>query len=489
MSVSGAATDGTPRRILNSIAVGTGSTVFISILAAFSVRLITTHLGASAFGVLVLIQAFVSLAWNVSDLGLSQVLQRDIARGDQDEKWLLSQAMGLRGTLGLIVVPVAAAIGLLVYANRPDTLRIGLVLLLCSVPFSIAQEVASAHFNAQLRNTILTIGSVIRQVVFVGLVFLAVELHRSIMYCIAAALVGSVISAVYTIVAAKREVNFRPAFDRQTWYSMLRISSPIGLAYIIGSLYLKADTVILSFLSTVKQIGYYGVSYSIVSVFLVLPVVLTRSFIPSLSKPAGESIESEVNASLAFFAIGGTLCATGVIVCGPTVVRLIAGPHFGPSILPLRVLGLGLVFIFMTNGLSTVCLARGFTNKLFVISLVCLILNIALNIAAIPSFGITGAAEATLVCEVISMALMMQLVSSQVKVRPKVLQALTRPSAAGLITCVLLAPAYLHHGLSVGIGIVLIPAVCIVYFGILVVLGGVPIEVRSVIQSRRRARH
>jgi O-antigen/teichoic acid export membrane protein len=176
-------------------------------------------------------------------------------------------------------------------------------------------------------------------------------------------------------------------------------------------------------------------------------------------------------------------------VCGPTVVHLIAGAHFGPAIVPLRVLGFGLVFIFMTNGLSTVCLARGFTNRLFLISLVSLIINIALNIAAIPRLGINGAAEATLICEVLSMGLMMNLVSSQVKVRPKVFQALARPSAAGLITCVVLAPVYLRHGLGDGIGIALIPGVCVVYFGILVVLRGVPVEVRSVIQSKRRAKH
>jgi O-antigen/teichoic acid export membrane protein len=489
MSESESATDGTPQRILNSITAGIGSMLLLSVLGAFSVRLITTHLGASAFGILVLVQAFVSLSWSVSDLGLSQVLQRDIARGDQDERWLLSQAMGLRATLGLLVVPVAAAIGLLVYSNRSDTVRIGLVILLCSVPFSIAQEVAAAHFTARLRNVILAIGSGIQQLVFVGLVFLAVELHKSIMYCIGAALVGSVVSAVYTIMLARREVKFFPAFDRVMWYSMLRISGPIGLAFIIGSLYLKADTVILSFLSTVKQIGYYGVSYSIISVFLVLPVILTRTFIPSQVRANGESINSAIDSSLAFLAVGGTLSATGVMVCGPTVVRVIAGGHFGPSILPLRILGLGLVFIFMTNGLSSICLARGFTNRLFQVSLLSLILNIGLNIAAIPSLGINGAAEATLVCEVLSMAFMMHLVSSQVKIRPKVFQALARPFAAGLITCVFLAPIYLHHGLGDGIGLALIPGVCILYFGILASLRGVPIEVLSAIRSARRAKY
>jgi O-antigen/teichoic acid export membrane protein len=482
-----AATDGAPRRILNSIAVGIGSTLVVSIIGAFSVRLITTHLGASDFGILVLAQAFVALVWNVSDLGLSQVLQRDIARDDQDERALLSHAMGLRITLGLIVVPVAAAVGVLVYAHRSDTLKIGLVILLCSVPFSIAQEVAAAHFTARLRNAILALGSLIQQLIFVGLVFWAVESHRSILYCIGAALIGSAVSALYTTVAARREVKFFPAYDRAVWFSMLRTSSPIGLAYIIGSLYLKADTVILSFLSTVKQIGYYGVAYAIISVFLLIPVVLTRTFIPSLVKSAGDSLEGAANASLAYSAIGGTLSATGVMVCGPSIVRLIAGTHFEASVLPLRILGVGLIFIFMSNGLSSVCLARGYTNRLFRLSLIGLVVNIGLNIAAIPSLGINGAAGATLICELLTVAFMMHLVVTQVHVRPQFFRVLARPLLAGLITCGVLAPVYLHHGLSEGIGLTLIPGVLLVYFAVLTVVGGMPTEVRSAITTARHS--
>jgi O-antigen/teichoic acid export membrane protein len=479
--------DAAARPILNSIAVGIGSTLLLSIFGAFAVRLITTHLGASAFGILVLVQAFVSLAWNASDLGLSQILQRDIARGDQDEGHLLSQALGLRTTLSLVVIPVAAAIGLLVYAHRSDTLKLGLVLLLCSIPFAIAQEVAAAHFTSRLRNSVLAIGSVAQQVIFVGLVLLAVELHRSIIFCIGASFVGSVLYASYTIVAARREVKFAPAFDRAMWLSMLRTSTPIGLAYIIGSLYLKADTVILSFLSTTRQIGFYGVSYAIISVFLVLPVILTRTFIPSLVRSTGDSVESTANAALSFFAIGGTLSATGVMVCGPTVVRLVAGAHFGPSILPLRILGLGLVFIFMTNGLASVCLARGNTKSLFKMSLISLILNIVLNIIAIPDLGINGAAGATLICEVIAMAFIMYLVATQVKVRPQVFRVLMRPVASGLLTCALLLPVLLRRGLESGIGLGLVPIVIVVYFAILVLLRGVPVEVRTAFKLARHS--
>jgi O-antigen/teichoic acid export membrane protein len=301
-------------------------------------------------------------------------------------------------------------------------------------------------------------------------------------------LAGSIVSTLYTYIAARREVTFRPAFNRTIWLSMLRTSSPIGLAYIVGSLYFRADTIILSFLSTVKQIGYYGVSYSIVSVFLVLPIVLTRTFIPSLVKSDDETIDDAFHRSLAFFAIGGAFSATAILVCGPTVVRIISGNQFGPSIVPLRILGLGLIFTFMSSGLASICLARGSTNRLFHVSVISLILNIVLNIAAIPSLGINGAAEATLVCEGIQMIFMIYLVSTQLKIRPRVLQALTRPLIAGLLTCAVLAPVYLRHSLDVRFGLVLIPGVAIVYVGVLAVMRAVPVEIYAALRSLRQTK-
>jgi O-antigen/teichoic acid export membrane protein len=486
------APDETQRRIFSSISSGIVATVIVSALGAVSIRAITTRLGAAAFGIFILVQSYVTVIQTFTDLGLAQVLQRDIARGDQDEKSLLSHAMGLRITLSVLAVPIAVGLGFLIYADRSSTLKIGLVVMLCSIPFAVSSEVSSAYFSAKLRNTILAVIAVIQQVVFVGLVILAVSLHKSVVFCLGAALVGMIVGSILTSVLARREVPFTPSFDRDVWWSMLRTSSPIGLAYVVGLLYFKADTLILSFLSTAKQIGYYGAAYSIVSVFLVLPTVLTRTFLPSMVRASKETIERSIHSTLTYFAIGGTFSATAIMICGPTVIRIVAGSHFGASNPPLRILGVGLIFIFIATALSSVCVARGSGNKIFVMSVVSLVLNVALNIVAIPKFGIKGAAVATLICEVISLALFIRLVRKEVGVHIRVIESLARPFAAGLVPCLALAPLYLRGDLNVGYGLALIPATCVLYLVSLALLKGLPQELvtsaRSWVVTTRRGR-
>jgi O-antigen/teichoic acid export membrane protein len=470
-------TDKTHRRILSSLSTGFTATIIVSVLGAVSIRFMTTRLGATAFGVFVLVQAYVSLVQTFTDLGLAQVLQRDIALGDQDERSLLGYAMGLRATLSVAAVPIGAALGLLIYANRSSEMKVGLILMLCSIPFGVTQEVSAAHFSAKLRNTILAFGSVLQQVIFVGLVIVFVSIHRSVAYCLGAALIASIVASIYTNLMARRDVPFSPAFDRRVWTSMLRTSTPIGVAYVVGVLYFKADTVILSFLSTTRQIGFYGAAYSIVTVFLAAAGILTRTFLPSMVTASKELIDRSIHSALVYFSIGGTFSATAIMVGGPTVIHIVAGPHFGPADLPLRLLGLGLIPIFFSTALSSVCIARGFGNKLFTVSVVSLILNVALNVAAIPAFGIRGAAVATLCTELVSLTLFMRIVRRETGVRTRLVHVLARPLLAGAATSAVLAPLYTRSGLSVLSGLLLIVASCGLYLGFLALLRGVPREV------------
>ena len=57
--------------------------------------------------------------------------------------------MGLRVTLSVLAVPIAAGLGLLIYADRSTTFKIGLVVMLCSMPFAVSSEVSGGVLQRQ----------------------------------------------------------------------------------------------------------------------------------------------------------------------------------------------------------------------------------------------------------------------------------------------------------------------------------------------------
>ena len=462
------------RRFYSSIVSGFSSVIAVSLLGAVAIRIITVQLGAAAYGTFILVVTFMTLIQNSSSLGLSQVLTREVVKGEEDEARLLSLAMGLRVLMGVVAIPVAFGIGMLLYGHHSKETQISLAVVLLCVPLTAIWQVGMAHFAAQLRNVVVSTISLLQQVVYVGLVFLAVTLHKSVVYSVAAVVVGWAFAALVIVVLARREVRISLSYDRAIWISMLKVSTPVGLAYLLGTLYLKADTLVLGVMSTAKQVGYYGVAYAVMSFFLVLPVVLGSTFLPGIARATHDELEVKIHVALKYFAMLGVLAATAILVSGPTIVRIFAGPHFDAAVTPLRILGVGLIFIFSTSGLSSICVARGSANRLFMITLSALILNVALNIAVIPFFGIRGSAVATLACEVLSAILIARLIRAEFDIAAKNGRMLIRPLIAGLVTCAVLFPIYSRSHLSVVAGLALIPALLAIFAFVLALVRGYP---------------
>jgi O-antigen/teichoic acid export membrane protein len=477
------------RRVYTSLASGFTSVVAISVLGAIAVRAITTGQGASAYGTFVLVMSVMTLTQNLSSLGMAQVLTREVASGKMEESRLLSLAMGLRVTLGVLSVPIAYAIGVALYGHHADDIRIALGIILLAIPLMAATQVCYAHFSAQVRNVVTASVSLAQQTVYCGLVLVAVFLQKSVVYSVAAVVVGWAVAAVIVLTLTRREVKVSVAFDRSEWMTMLRVSAPIGLAYILGTLYMKADTLILGAMSTTRQVGYYGVAYAVMSFFLVLPSVLTQTFMAGLTKASDVDLGPLMRNALTYFATLGVLATTGIVVCGSTIVRIFAGPHFQASVTPLRILGFGLIFLFTTSGLSGIAVARGSANRLFMLSSVALALNVLLNIAVIPRFGIRGSAAATVVCEALSSVLIAWLIRTELNLRPQTPRLLIRPLVAGVVTCAVLFPFYSRSDLGILGGIALIPAVGLIFAVVLLVVRGYPEDLASSVRASLFGQH
>jgi O-antigen/teichoic acid export membrane protein len=78
--------------------------------------------------------------------------------------------------------------------------------------------------------------------------------------------------------------------SRHRSWEIVRVAAPIGFAWIIGTIYVKADTLILGVMTTTRQVGYYGADYATLSAFMALTPLLARVFLPQLSHwPTNES--------------------------------------------------------------------------------------------------------------------------------------------------------------------------------------------------------
>jgi O-antigen/teichoic acid export membrane protein len=164
------------RRVTASVLSGYGSTLLISGLGALATRLITVHTGPTNYGLFVTALTFVSSVMLLTDLGITSIMGRDIAKTPDGAAEILGQNLGLRLTLSVVIIPVVVFVGLLLY--KAPSLRWTLILFAVSIPFNAVQTISLGYYVASIRNYVASGIAFLQQIIFVGGVAIAIQGRR-----------------------------------------------------------------------------------------------------------------------------------------------------------------------------------------------------------------------------------------------------------------------------------------------------------------------
>jgi O-antigen/teichoic acid export membrane protein len=185
--------------------------------------------------------------------------------------------------------------------------------------------------------------------------------------------------------------------DRDGAVRALRQSLPIWIAGLVSLLYFKVDTLFLKALTTDAELGAYGAAYKFFEGSMVLPSVLLSVAFPQLAQACGRPGEQRrLERRLALVLVGlGVATAAVCFGAAKPLVLLAFGPGFDRAVPSLRVLALGLPFLFLNFGLTHFLLARDRGKTTLWLAVMMLGLNVVLDRSLIPLRLGPGAALAT----------------------------------------------------------------------------------------------
>ena len=210
-----------------------------------------------------------------------------------------------------------------------------------------------------------------------------------------------------------RDLRCGAGFDRAFLASALLIGVP-GLPIALGQWVLQAaDNLFLAHYHGEAVVGTYGVAYSLASVVLLVLGALNFVLFPSaatLWSRGPERLSLFVRRALHLTVLALGLFVVGACLLSPWGVALLAGTRYAgaATVLPLMVASWSAYTLMqvlqkvpMVVGRDTVSLAWCYTGT------ACL--NLALNFALIPRWGMEGAAVATLVSYLVGLVSMGEL--------------------------------------------------------------------------------
>lgn len=445
------------------------------------------YLGAEKFGELYFAITFSALVGFPLEFSFNQQIVRDVAQAPEKARRYLTASIVLKSGLWIVLYAVILGIAqLLGYSSEQRVLIAICGILLLSG--AISNAMAAVH-NASSRAGLASIGLVIEKGLgaVVAIVLLRLGFRVEVMAIVL--LVGSVAGMLWQAAWLFRFLGLHLEFDADTLWSLVRGAMPF-LAYgILGVIYYRIDTVLLSLLSTTTAVGLYGAGYRLFDTLVFIPNVIMAAIMAPVISRLSVNATSQIRVAVEKSATVMILCvlpiATGMTVAAPNIIGfLYHRSDFSQSVPVLQALAPGLVALYLNSVLATVLVSTGNERKMPFMAGAALVFNLAANLLLIPRYQQVGAAIATSLTEVLLLGIGLLLV------RRDLIPVRVWPVAAkGLAAC--LAMALVIRLISIQSILVIAPVAAVVYLVTATLLRTLPREdvealAQAVVRRSRR---
>ena len=373
--------------------------------------LVARIFGPAEFGKFAFAYSFASVFNIVFDAGLATTTTRELAAAKRNEALLpdiLLMKLGL-GLLGMIAI----VLGTLLITHDP-TIRAMIVVLGAAFFVLELVNLSFAIFRAQQRMEYEFLVRVAQAVFLVAAVAAAAWKAPSVLNVSYAYLAsGTLTLALVAVVTRGRMVRVRAWVQATAWRRILAIAVPLALASGATTAYMNLDSILLGYLGRITDTGWYNLATRIVGILLVPTGLLSLVIFPAFASTAAE-VDATFRKRWDRWSIGmialGAYLACVVFTAADPLVRLLFGPAFAPTSAALRILLIAVVMIFVYTPSFQAMIVFDRQRTLFWALLVGAAINVLLNVALIPRYGLYGAAWATVVthgvllCELLALA-------------------------------------------------------------------------------------
>ena len=382
-----------------TLAAGESTARLIGFVA---VVLMARRLGPGGFGVAVLGMTLVHTFRSIVDSGTEIMGVRNTSMAPHRFRELTEPVLGLRLALCLTASLLLAAIALAIPGTADDRQALlmfafvlpvmGLNIRFMVLGVDAQKAAAFGHVAAQI-------------LLAVGVLFLLHDRNDlprvPLLYAAAELLYAAIILA-----AVARNVGvIRPRIELAAWRQAIRSGFPLAVAGLAGAAKYLLSLLLIATLLGAEDVGQFGAAYKPVMFFSTLLALLSISFLSMYSRSAGDE-HGELTRKTVVAAAVVTIPLAIVISAGSgTAMSLVFGPDYAGSAAPLAVLAWTLPLLAMSLPYGNVLIAGDRQWVFMRHNIAGVIANAAGTAAAIPLFGLVGAAYATVLAAALVMAL------------------------------------------------------------------------------------
>lgn len=404
-------------------------------LGVVATVLIARGLGSATFGQWMTIFAVVQIAAFVTDFGIEGAAIRRAADDRGRERDWLGAAAALRFAL---TVPVAAlCVGCLLVMSSGPAMRVAAVLITGTLLLGVPGVIANVVFGLRVRNDLLVATITVNSVLWTSIVIAISPAEDDLVPLALAFLVVAALTALLQTVLALRKAVVRwpgsPALRRD----LRRLALPIGLASMLTFAYGRIDQALVFQLAGARDAGLYGAAYRVLTQAALVPTAVMTTLFPILTAARADTdrLRRAAQDAADYVAMLALPVLAFALVEAEPLVGALFGAEFAGAAPAMRILIVALLPISLGYLAATIGYVLGEQWRLVRYAMLGLLVNVAFNVALIPTLGFLAAAYVTVLTEALVAGLALRLVTRRLMLRPR----LDRVARSGVSALLLMA--------------------------------------------------
>ena len=411
--------DAGTRRVATDITIQILARVVNLILGIFVTLILVRGLGSASFGAWSAIFAVTQIVAGIGELGLGEIVVNRASADPEGERDWLGALLSLRLLLALPMMIASVVVVLLILPAGQE--RTAGVIISCGVLIGVPTAL-NIVFQLRVRNdismAIVTFNSVIW-----GVGVVAVALLSGGIIAFAAVFVGaSAMTAALTAVLALRITPVRLHGVRRLWRPILRIGVLAGIGGMLITLYVKVDQILVLNIAGSRQAGLYGAAYRLLEQIQFIPAAVMTTLFPLIARAyarRSDRTQTILQAAGEYLAMASLPVLAFTIVAAQPIMTLLFGDEFAEAAAALPILAGAFVSISFGYLVGNMVVVLELQRRFAFFAAIALVLNVALNLAFIPTYGFVAAAWITVLTEFTVMSLSMRMVLRAIAMTPR----------------------------------------------------------------------
>lgn len=374
----------------------TAGDVLNRLLKAVLIIFITRILPVAEYGAFSFSLNLLSLTFIAADFGISNVLQRKFS--EREDKEYLSTSFVIKAALLVIATFIAV-----VAAKLSDPRITGIALVLI---FMMAFDVLKGFFlvipSSQNRMDKTAIANTVETFVTVAVGLLVLIKFPSAIALAWVYSLGALASLFFVLSSVKTYLrNLFSSVNLALMKQIVAAGWPLALGGMAWGLMNTTDSLILGWLKGLELVAFYNAAAKIPQFLGPIGGIIIGATFPSLvltlkNPETHKRLFERINELL--FSITLPIAAGGLIVAAPLIVKLY-GANYRPAAFVFGFLIVNLVQTAISFFLAQLIFVHNHQTKSLSYISLGWAMNIALSFTLIPTYGMTGAALASLISQ------------------------------------------------------------------------------------------